>query len=54
MTTTFILNLIAAIAIVSALTGVCRLAFRVAGGLLEPLELAPESPAEPKAERLAA
>jgi hypothetical protein len=36
MTTTLVLNLIAAIFIVGALVGVSRLAYRVAGGILDP------------------
>jgi hypothetical protein len=36
MTTTLVLNLIAAIFIVGALVGVSRLAHRVAGGILDP------------------
>jgi hypothetical protein len=35
MTTTLVLNLIAAIIIVGGLAAVCRVAYRVAGGLLD-------------------
>jgi hypothetical protein len=54
MTTTLVLNLIAALFIVTTLVGVCRLAFRVAGGLLDPREVFEQLLNEPEAERLAA
>jgi hypothetical protein len=54
MTTTLVLNLIAALAIVTALVGVCRLAFNVAGGLLDPHEVRAEVAASLDTERLAA
>jgi hypothetical protein len=54
MTTTLLLNLIAAIAIVTALVGVCRLAFLVAGGLLDPREVPAEALPTLETERLAA
>jgi hypothetical protein len=54
MTTTLVLNLLAAIAIVTALVGVCRLAFNVAGGLLDSHQVTFEPETRPEAERLAA
>jgi hypothetical protein len=54
MTTTLVLNLIAAVAIVTALVGVCRLVFNVAGGALDPRELPAEIASRLEIERLAA
>lgn len=54
MATTVLMNLAAAIFIVAALAGVCRLAHRVADGLLDPAPRPRQLPAAADDERLAA
>jgi hypothetical protein len=54
MTTTLVLNLIAALFILAALAGVTHLAHRVAGGLLGRPTAVEESVAADEPERLAA
>ncbi len=54
MTATLVSNLIASIVVVTVLAGVCRLAFLVAGGLLDGQAGSPEQSAAREREQLAA